>query len=323
VERPNFSEDLGVISWPKVTKSEVATGNAIARWLRHAPRATRVEKLVGGPVHVRVGSGPLDDPNAAVCAVRVNGHAIAVRGASGFVRRFAQQLLGGPEELAAPRALTNAEVAMWTMLVAAAVEDLGIAGEVWPVDRSPSPSPSPIVLDLILAGTPWTIELAAPSSVGLAAPRPRIPGWADAVLLDCPIIVGRCWLARADVARLKRRSVVTLERTQTANELVVLGGRIGVEATPDPVVARACTEYVAREMGLPDEARIELTVGVGSATMSLRQVMGLAVGEVVPLGRPLAGPFEVRAAGTLIGQGELVDVDGELGVRIVSFVEEK
>ena len=45
----------------------------------------------------------------------------------------------------------------------------------------------------------------------------------------------------------------------------------------------------------------------------------LAVGQVVSLGRPLAGPFEVRAAGRVVGQGELVDVDGELGVRIVSL----
>jgi flagellar motor switch/type III secretory pathway protein FliN len=53
--------------------------------------------------------------------------------------------------------------------------------------------------------------------------------------------------------------------------------------------------------------------------MSLRQVLDLAVGQIVTLGRPLAGPFELRAAGRLIGRGELVDVDGELGVRIVSL----
>jgi flagellar motor switch/type III secretory pathway protein FliN len=39
----------------------------------------------------------------------------------------------------------------------------------------------------------------------------------------------------------------------------------------------------------------------------------------MPLGRPLAGLYDIRVAGRLIGQGELVDVDGELGVRIVSM----
>ncbi|MDB4955119.1 MAG: hypothetical protein JWO36_2688, partial [Myxococcales bacterium] len=37
---------------------------------------------------------------------------------------------------------------------------------------------------------------------------------------------------------------------------------------------------------------------------------------------PLAGPFELRAAGKILGKGELVDVDGELGVRIVSLGEQ-
>ena len=53
--------------------------------------------------------------------------------------------------------------------------------------------------------------------------------------------------------------------------------------------------------------------------LSLRQVFELAVGQIVPLGRPLAGPFELRAAGRVVGRGELVDVDGELAVRIVSL----
>jgi type III secretion protein Q len=56
--------------------------------------------------------------------------------------------------------------------------------------------------------------------------------------------------------------------------------------------------------------------------MSLRALAELAVGQIVSLGRPLAGPFEVRAGGRLVGQGELVDIDGELGVRIVSLAQE-
>ena len=147
------------------------------------------------------------------------------------------------------------------------------------------------------------------------------------MVVDAPIVVGRCQLAREDLGRLRPRSVITLERATGGGvrpvELVVLGGSLGlrVDAT-DPLVARVATEYVPRAMALPEDARVELTVGLGTARMSLRQVMGLAVGEVVPLGRPLAGPFEIRAAGTLIGQGELVDVDGELGVRIVSLAQE-
>ena len=310
---------------PKVT--DIASGNAVARWLAIAPRGLRVEHLVGGAATVRVVSGALGDPYAASCELRVRGQTIEVRAASGFVRGFVQRLLGGPDELPAPRPLNETEHAMWALLVAAAVEDLGIAGEVWPHLERAKNIGAAIVLEARFAGTPCTIELVVPRSLELVAPvlaAPMAAGstWADRYLLDLPIVVGRCELAREDLARLSARSVVTLDRPLAAAELVVLGGSVGLATGNDPLVARVATEYVPRAMALPDDVRIELTVGLGTTKMSLRQVMGLAVGEVVPLGRPLAGPFEIRADGKLIGQGELVDVDGELGVRIVSFVQE-
>jgi type III secretion protein Q len=72
-------------------------------------------------------------------------------------------------------------------------------------------------------------------------------------------------------------------------------------------------------MALPDDAHVELSVAVGTTRLSLRQLLDLSVGQVVTLGRPLAGPFEVRAQGRVLGRGELVDVDGELAVRILSL----
>jgi type III secretion protein Q len=85
------------------------------------------------------------------------------------------------------------------------------------------------------------------------------------------------------------------------------------------VVAEVATSYIPRDMALPDEAHVELSVAVGTTQMSLRQLLDLSVGQVVTLGRPLAGPFEVRAQGRVLGRGELVDVDGELAVRILSL----
>ena len=319
---------------PKV--SNLASGNAVARWLAIVPRGRRVEQLVGGAATVRVVGGALGDPFAASCELRVRGQTIEVRAASGFVRGLSQKLLGGPDELPAPRPLNETEHAMWALLVAAAVEDLGIAGEVWPhLERRPQAGSvnrgESLTLEARFAGTPCTVELVVPGSLVFAAPPMAAPmaapmagsSWADRYLLDLPIVVGRCELAREDLARLSSRSVVTLDRPLAVAELVVLGGAVGLATGNDPLVVRVATEYVPRAMALPDDARVELSVGLGTTKMSLRQVVGLAVGEVVPLGRPLAGPFEIRADGKLIGQGELVDVDGELGVRIVSFEQEK
>jgi flagellar motor switch/type III secretory pathway protein FliN len=310
---------------PRVPRGELAWTNAVARWLVVRPLGRRVAALVGGDATLTVSHGALDDRYAAACALRVHGHAIEVRGASAFVRAFAQRLLGGPDELAAPRPLTDVEQALWVLLVAAAVEDCGIDGEVWatPPGSVPARGEGSVTLDARLGDVPCTIELAIPAGLVLAAPPPRpLPAWVDQVI-EAPIVVGRCALGPEDLARLGRRSVITLDRALGAGELVVLDGAIGLRSDPvDPLVARVATEYVPRAMALLEDARVELTVEVGSARLSLRQILGLAVGEVVPLGRPLAGPFDIRAQGRLIGQGELVDVDGELGVRIVSLAQE-
>jgi flagellar motor switch/type III secretory pathway protein FliN len=320
---------------PRVARAELAQTNAIARWLAVRPLGRRVATLVGGEASVALATGALGDRYAASCELRLAGQSIEVRGASAFVRAFAQRTLGGPEELAAPRPLNDVEQALWVLLVAAAVEDLGIDGQVWLPEignREPRTGNSefagrgslfPVRLEARFAASPCTVELLVPAELVLAAPSPRPPpAWIDQPL-DAPIIVGRCQLAREDLARLARRSVITLDRPLATAELTILDGAIGLRPdSSDPLVARVATEYVPRAMALPDDARVELTVGLGTARLSLRHVMGLAVGEVVPLGRPLAGPFEIRAQGTLIGQGELVDVDGELGVRIVSLAQE-
>ena len=309
---------------PRVPREGLAESNALARWLAVRPLGRRVATLVGGDATLAMGSGALEDRYAATCELRVQGQTVFVRGASAFVRAFAQRVLGGPEEAAAPRPLTDVEQSMWVLLVAAAIEDLGIDGQVWASVLVPgSGSSSTVLLDARFAGKPCAIELRfAPSLVLAAPPARQLPAW-TARQTEVPIVVGRCSLAREDAGRLRTRSVITLDRPLGAAELVVLDGAIGLHAdSTDPLVARVATEYVPRAMALPEDARVELTVGVGTARLSLRQILGLAIGETIPLGRPLAGPFEIRADGKLIGQGELVDVDGELGVRIVSLAQE-
>jgi len=140
-----------------------------------------------------------------------------------------------------------------------------------------------------------------------------------ATTLDCPIVLGRCALDRQALPRLAVRSVITLDRPTATAELDALGGTIGLTIAQNAVVGEVATGYVARDMSLPDDAHVELTVALGTTQLSLRQLGDLAIGQIVQLGRPLAGPFELRAAGRVVGRGELVDVDGELAVRIVSL----
>jgi hypothetical protein len=319
VERPNFSGDCSwVLAFPRIARGDIADLATLARWLdASGSLGRRTAALVGGPVRARAIAEPLRDPHAARCELRIAGASLELCASSAGVRRIAQRLLGGPTEAIAPRPLDAVEHAVWALVSAAALDDLAVAGEVWACE-------APLVLDdarefaveLDVAGAPMTIAIRAPRALALRAPPPRSTAWADRIRVDASVILGRCMIDRTAIGRLAARTVVTLDR---ASELVVLGGSLGIAIRPGDMVAEVATGYVPRAMSLPDQARVELTVGLGTTQLSLRQVYELAVGQVVPLGRPLAGPFEIRAAGALVGKGELVDVDGELGVRIVSL----
>jgi flagellar motor switch/type III secretory pathway protein FliN len=173
-----------------------------------------------------------------------------------------------------------------------------------------------VELAVVLGGVSMTVVAFVPRSLELRTPPSR--GW-PAWTFDIPIVVGRSAIERAAISQLGVGDIITVERTL---ELQIGDGRIGLTAAPRAVEATVSTGYLPRDMTLPDDAHLELTVQLGTTRMSLRALSELAVGQIVSLGRPLAGPFEVRAAGRLVGQGELVDVDGELGVRIVSLAQE-
>ncbi|MBV8759759.1 MAG: FliM/FliN family flagellar motor switch protein [Deltaproteobacteria bacterium] len=290
--------------------------------------ATVVERARRGP------SAPLP-ADAACCELRIAGRVLDVRGSNRGVRALAQRLLGGPPELDAPRPLTIVEERVWAHVVSLAVDDLGIAGEVIAVDgprrfapgrdsREPRARRPVVSIDLVLGDIPLAVELAidARGAFELASPPPRAagawPSWVDARegAIDVPIVVGRCALPRDAVGRLAVRDIVTIEG---ALELEIFGGAVGLRAAPGAVSAAVASGYVRRDMSLPDDASVELTIALGTTQMTIRQVLELAVGQIVQLGRPLAGPFELRALGRVVGRGELVDVDGELGVRIVSL----
>lgn len=334
---PNFS----AFPWdrvPRVSKADARVQSIVARWVAARPSTSRLAALLGtNELRARVVSPSLDfDPHAARCIVRVAGADIEVRGSSVAVRAIANKVLGGPAELAAPRPLNVVEESIWCLVVATGLEDLGIAGTVWSAHAARRAATTPIELEIHATTLTFAVQLHVPPNLELRAPRERMPTWAQTVAIDVPIVVGRCAIARSDLGRLQARSLVTIDsvgprprvlRGQkpalAAAELEILGGVVGVRCPQGAVVGEVVTGYLPRPMSLPDDAHVELTVGLGTTCMTLRQVFELAVGQVVTLGRPLAGPFEVRAAGKRVGTGELVDVDGELAVRIVSLGDQE
>ena len=309
----------------RVQREDAVIESAAARWLgaRRVDRLSwrRVARLAGGPVTATVvGRTQTIDPHAVIASVRSAGLTIVVAGSGAPIRALAQKLLGGPAELAAARPPTPAAHAIWALVVAAAIEDLGIEGaEVWaqPVPEHLGRSDEGIAIELAvdLAGTAMTVACVCPRGVVLRVPPPRaLPAWT----FELTVVVARCALTRAAIAALAPRDVIFAER---ALELVIGDGAVGLTAAPGAVVGEVSTHYSPRDMALPDDAHLELTVALGTTKLSVRQIVELSIGQIVPLGRPLAGPFELRAGGRVVGRGELIDIDGELGVRVVSLEE--
>lgn len=255
---------------------------------------------------------------------------IASAGARGWIavparvaRGIADVALDRGAELAAPRPITPVERALAALVIADAVARVDPHATVALIDAVPAGDhvaariaiERPIVGELIAIGSPWPI----------AAPRVDLQRAMHLPAVRCAIAAAQ---ARVDPARL---------RGLAAGDVVVVGppsaglavGRGSIAATLDRAsgVATVAGRY-AREATMPDDPdqrladdlRISLTIVVGEVELPVRELLALAPGQTVSLGRPVGGAVELRAGGRLVGRGELVVVDGDLGVRLIEVL---
>jgi type III secretion system YscQ/HrcQ family protein len=68
---------------------------------------------------------------------------------------------------------------------------------------------------------------------------------------------------------------------------------------------------------LVGDAPIELRVEIARVSLPLEDLAQLKPGEIVTTGRALGAEVVLRAGERIIATGELVDVDGEVGVRVL------
>jgi type III secretion protein Q len=69
------------------------------------------------------------------------------------------------------------------------------------------------------------------------------------------------------------------------------------------------------EMSL-EQMPVELSFDLGHKTITLKELRQLGEGQALPLDRPIEQGVSIRANGALIGQGQLLDIDGRIGVLI-------
>ena len=92
----------------------------------------------------------------------------------------------------------------------------------------------------------------------------------------------------------------------------------GVDMSQDPP-ARPSDEPGADQ--LLRELPVEIICELGRVKMSGRELLELEPGAVVPVARPLAGPIDLTIGGRVVARGELVDIEGDLGVRVTEVLD--
>jgi len=71
---------------------------------------------------------------------------------------------------------------------------------------------------------------------------------------------------------------------------------------------------------LLNDIPLQVAVELGRIPVSAEEVIGLKVGQVIDLNRVPGEPVEMSVNGKVVARGELVEIEGHLGVRILSLI---
>ncbi|MFH1874118.1 MAG: FliM/FliN family flagellar motor switch protein [Pseudomonadota bacterium] len=72
-------------------------------------------------------------------------------------------------------------------------------------------------------------------------------------------------------------------------------------------------------LAMSSDIPVQLVAVIGKTTISVKDLMNYQMGQVIDLGRPPGETVDLVASGKLFARGELVDIDGKLGVRIIKL----
>lgn len=313
------SSSTGGVRWP----SGGALGDV--RWRGvESLSAAAIAALVGESSSVAV---------ALFAAARATPAAIAVVPGA-LARALARAALGArpdtldePDELDAPRPASTVERALVAAAIAAAASRAGLDARV-ALDRPAAPAgPAAVVHLAVSAPRPGAIAVVVPA---VPAPRPRGLGELADRAARLPAVRATVEVARGALPASASARLATLARGDVivvgprAAALRIARGRVAgaLDLAAGQLTVRAPYERAAMNDDLADDLSIPLTVVAGEVAVSARALLELAPGAVLPLGRPLTGAVELWAGRRRVGRGELVEVDGALGVRVAELFDE-
>ncbi len=172
----------------------------------------------------------------------------------------------------------------------------------------PAPARRLSALPLELVADAGEVTISAAALLGL--------GKHDVLLLD------EAWWSRAHELRLRplgSRATIWARRDDDA--LVV---RALESAAPSPATIGRTTKMSDEPQDTTtltalSEAPVEVSIEIARVRLTLGELQALRVGEVVVTGAPVREHVRLRVGDVVVGEGELVEVDGEVGVRLTAL----
>lgn len=151
-------------------------------------------------------------------------------------------------------------------------------------------------------------------------------------------VIGMTWLSLEDLVQLRPRDTILFDvRILQEDGVLWLGqGDMGFRVSRQGKDLTVMEEFMEQEwiappgeepagagaaLGALDQLPLRVVFDLGELSMTLEQLKSLQVGQPLALSRPLASAVNLRVNGALIGTGELVEIEGELGVTITSLFQ--
>lgn len=177
---------------------------------------------------------------------------------------------------------------------------------------------------------------------------PPAPTRAGALEIELALVAGMATLSARELASLERGDVLVPDELSITR--APLGGEVSLVAAHGGPAFRATLRdegtlvlgsarpgtaaalggppraTVAAAMQTPEplgdavnDVPVEVRVEIGRVIVRVADLAALRPGEILTTGSPVGERVVLRAAGEIVATGELCDVEGELGVRIVAL----
>lgn len=338
---------LDVGGFPSVARAEAQAGRAAARWAASMPPAWDSDVPpfgATGVTAVAIGSVPEDTVALAIRRDTAVGRlSIPVA----LAARWVDRAIGAGEAFAPARLLGPAERGVLIALVGPLLDPIGWSCALGPAPDLRGPA---VVLRVASPAGPGPVWVQAPPAP--AAARPFSIDRARALAIEAALQLGTTALPRAALSDLAPGDLVVFDGVPAASVVddqpwqseIAIGafraaGRIeadgrvsivegwkngrksgwktdrtsGKDVSMDPDKTDTATAALAA-------APVEVVAELGRITLRGDEVLGLAPGVVLGLRVERTSAVSLRIGGEPWAEGELVNVEGELGVRVTRLL---